>query len=592
MKFQYVEATRAVQNWISSRKLLPGMRLPSARLLAQEIGFSKEATGRACLVLISKGQLIRAGYKLIIANPAQAKAPIEGTIYLVSYADQVLRILERILSDRGVKFKSVKIASLDKGPLLSSLRNVLAEKPDGIILWLPFWIEDLEKILEPEKIPIVLCTNGVPLHISLNLCEVDLYRGTEKALRHLMDLGHRQIAFIGVDNDFHREIANCYRTICLQWDLKSAASNVWLIKINDPKLNSDSLKEQLKNHPEVTAIYYVSDKGFPIQTDWKSKRFAFVGWTPLKTGSKVKPTTLELPRDGQLMFLWACTQMISLIQASESGRPPCLPQRAGFIPNLIISSSNRALTSKQHADRIAPQKTIPSHSLSSHLESRREVYPPLKEEGNYWRHIDLSKLANHSMTKKNGWLGEEPLLHFHHGLHSIHGVPFKVMDPTLHNGRSVITFRSPHSHSTQGRKLPTMVKFPIQRCIKALYFLHGCGWTQWQEPFAQYIMHFKNGKNATVPLIPRGVLRKTAKKRSALFQPNLQDWWPHSEPVNYPHANYAVVFNPADPMEYERHLYTLEWINPCPTEEVSFVEVRVDPLAGPALAVIAVTALF
>ena len=54
---------------------------------------------------------------------------------------------------------------------------------------------------------------------------------------------------------------------------------------------------------------------------------------------------------------------------------------------------------------------------------------------------------------------------------------------------------------------------------------------------------------------------------------------------------HAVVFNPADPMEYERYLYTLEWINPRPREEVSFIEIRVDPTAGPALVLIAVTAL-
>ena len=54
---------------------------------------------------------------------------------------------------------------------------------------------------------------------------------------------------------------------------------------------------------------------------------------------------------------------------------------------------------------------------------------------------------------------------------------------------------------------------------------------------------------------------------------------------------HAAVFNPADPMEYERYLYTIEWINPRPKDEISHVEVRVDSKAGPTLSLIAVTAL-
>ena len=61
--------------------------------------------------------------------------------------------------------------------------------------------------------------------------------------------------------------------------------------------------------------------------------------------------------------------------------------------------------------------------------------------------------------------------------------------------------------------------------------------------------------------------------------------------MDYPHAHHVTIFNPADPIEYERYLYTLEWLNPRPMDEISEIEVRVDPKAGPTLALIAVTAL-
>jgi hypothetical protein len=52
-----------------------------------------------------------------------------------------------------------------------------------------------------------------------------------------------------------------------------------------------------------------------------------------------------------------------------------------------------------------------------------------------------------------------------------------------------------------------------------------------------------------------------------------------------------VVFNRAEPGIHERLLYSLEWINPEPEEEIATIEVRVDPKAGPTLALIAITAL-
>jgi hypothetical protein len=73
--------------------------------------------------------------------------------------------------------------------------------------------------------------------------------------------------------------------------------------------------------------------------------------------------------------------------------------------------------------------------------------------------------------------------------------------------------------------------------------------------------------------------------------PNLQDWWEGYPQVDFSHAHRVTVFDPANPGAYERTLYTLEWINPRPEEALTFIEVKVDPKAGPTLALIAVTAL-
>ena len=194
------------------------------------------------------------------------------------------------------------------------------------------------------------------------------------------------------------------------------------------------------------------------------------------------------------------------------------------------------------------------------------------------------------MTREHGWLGGEPLLHFSPGLRSIHGVPFQVIEERRNSGRAVVTFRSPQTHSTKGKELPTAVKIPVGGRVKALYFLHGCAVAK-PVPFAEYIMHFNTGKKARIPLIPRGASSRRAHRRNGKLKPNLQDWWQGFEQQDFPHAFHATIFNPVDPEDYERTLYSLEWINRWPEQEVSHIEVRVDPKAGPTLALIAVTAL-
>ena len=92
-------------------------------------------------------------------------------------------------------------------------------------------------------------------------------------------------------------------------------------------------------------------------------------------------------------------------------------------------------------------------------------------------------------------------------------------------------------------------------------------------------------------MIPVGPSIEFARQRLGKLKPNVQDWWSGFEQQDFPHAKFVTVFNPADPGEYERYLYTLEWVNPHPGEEIGRIEARVDPEAGPALALVAVTAL-
>ena len=280
------------------------------------------------------------------------------------------------------------------------------------------------------------------------------------------------------------------------------------------------------------------------------------------------------------------------IQSLTLGRPIPPAQRALFIPDFLTDRLNPIR--KPQADILKKTSSNTPQRIPA-WETWRKTYVFLEKQNNkdenQWHSLDLTHLANHSMTRERGWLGADPLLHFSPGLRSVHEIPFEVIDGKKNSGQSVVTFKSPHTHSNKGTPLPSNVKLKLHKTVKALYFLHACGWVKWQEPFAEYIVHFKNGRTSKNPLIPVGSSRHPSHKQSTRLKPNIQDWWRSEEAQDFPHAMYAMVYNPAVPLEYERLLYTLEWINPHPKEEISFIEIEVDPNAGPTLALIAVTAL-
>ena len=594
MNRRYQEAVGAIQNWIKGRELRPGTVLPSTRELSRQLGFKHSTTDIACNLLISRNILSRKGYKLFLGGNVSVPSPIQGTIHVFSYWHGFLRAAERILTERGVKFRLSLLSPVKHQNPLSTLHKALAEKPAGVILCMSEWIGNVLPVLASAKIPTVICASCVPLELNFNVAETDTARGAEKAVRHLRDLGHRHIAHIlaGPSTGLNREIADSYRKTCLNLDLKSSATAIWRVESNflDDEFICENLRKQRKAHPKVTALFSMENIAKLAMKIFRvPEEISVVGIFGENNPSHLTSVVL---RDGDdCTCLWACTNLITQIQTLESGKPALPPRHTLFSPELLVRTSTRALTQNDREIKKPKGMVLPGATSPNPWESWRKTYPFLKmRHGSNWRQLDLSKLVNHSMTREHGWLGGEPLLHFSSGLRSVHGVPFQVISESGNSGRAVLTFRSPHTHSTEKNELPTRVNIPVNSHVKALYFLHGCGWAK-PTPFAEYIMHFKNRTTSRIALVPIGPSLRFARRHLRGLKNNIQDWWSGAEQKDFPHAKFVIVFNPAEPQEYVRMLYTLEWINPHPQQDVRNIEVRVDPKAGPALALIAVTAL-
>ena len=592
MQPKYPAAAESIRKWITHEKLVPGSLLPAGRLLAAKFGCSQSAIERACVVLVTEGLLSRQGRKLKVQMAGQNRPKIEGIIYVLSYSERFAQSTRRILTEEGIEHRVVQLSPTKHPYLEPVLRETLAAKPGGLIVSRGIQIEEeAAKLLAGTTIPIVTCGDlGASTKSSI---QADIYRGTETALRHLHGLGHRHIAHVSErGSPEQKELAEHYRSTCLKLGLKQSASTIWEAESTWHEILPDTLLGGHERHPEVTAIF-AADRicAYAIGLFSIPRELSVIGYRGLEETFENHPslTTIAL-RDPEAMSSWACLNLISQIRRAQGGFPPRPPTHALLVPELILKHSTRALNRSKAVPEISGQPSLPKVDPEK---SWGNIYAFLKNSpAPDWRQLDLSKLANHSMKRQHGWLGGDPLLHFPPGLRSIHGVPFQVLDEEQNDGRGVITFRSPQAHSTEGEELPIKAKIEVDATAKALYFLHGCGYVK-PLPFAHYIIRYREGPSVSLALIPLGASRAFALKHLGSLKPNLQDWWrPTFEPEDFPHAHHVTVFNPHDPTAYQRSLYTLEWINPRPKDKITAIEVKVDPKAGPTLALVAVTALF
>ena len=214
MKTRTIEAVAALRGRMAN--LRHGGCLPSARRLCGETGFSRFIMDRACRELVAQGVLVRKGYKLAIGAEAPGRLAVTGEIRVLSYTEDFSRVAGRILAERGVRHRADELSYLKHRNPVPFLGKVFAEKPAGVILWMPGWMEELAPLLEKEKTPVVVCADAAPPGLPFPTAGVDILRGTETAMRHLFEQGHREIAFFSgfQSSTFYRELAERFQKVC------------------------------------------------------------------------------------------------------------------------------------------------------------------------------------------------------------------------------------------------------------------------------------------------------------------------------------------------------------------------------------------
>jgi len=151
-----------------------------------------------------------------------------NNLFLDPYLSEMLSVFEEMLREKGYFFMFRSVESVD------ALRNFIDNwNLDGIILVYPFFEEQIEKMRNKIKIPTVYVDSD---HTNLDILTVNIddEKGAYLVTKHLIDLGHKNIAFVG-DCDGYSIIRNRiigYKKALTEANIKFDANLVYKVLID------------------------------------------------------------------------------------------------------------------------------------------------------------------------------------------------------------------------------------------------------------------------------------------------------------------------------------------------------------------------
>lgn len=289
--------------------------------LMEERGFTPQITWQQ--LRSGKSPFIALNYPLDFNPPSQGI--ITAAASSCEEADYSLNLITKSLSD-------------------SELLNIFRSgQSDGMILMEILLQDPRVKLLKENDIPFVMigrCEDNA----GLSYVDIDIEKGVADAMRHLYDLGHRQIGFISLVQEINEKkygftswAVKAYETACQKHGLP------FLWRVVD--LNSDNAKtvvlDMLEDYPGITAMVTphqagvlgllkgIHEKGLKIPED-----ISMIGLLESSIGELTTPplTTISFP--AQEMGLEAARILIGHLEGTIEG-----PQQQLLRPELIVRGS-------------------------------------------------------------------------------------------------------------------------------------------------------------------------------------------------------------------------------------------------------------
>lgn len=597
------EGYEALIRQASGRKAEP---FPPERVLAERWGVTQAAVNRAAQRLLAAGVLRRVGYKLMPVAAEEVKLAGAKVAMLTHRAERLAGIADEA-ARRGVQL--VELDFIGRDAFRHGLRTVIQRRYDGLLLRLPssHWEWDAEFAeLSRLRIPYVICEECPAGH---SMVTEDVRGSVRMLVEHLAGQGHRELVLFGSLRQplISQVVRLGFEEACLRLGLADSARRVLELSAYTREVVRDGLRRLRADHPSVTGgILFDVDHLKAVLAALRMENFAVPRDLSLvSVGDSVearvsKPTVTAASFDVRAHAHAALDLVCQhILEARKTGRAAtrhrirleATIRARGSVATLAGANATGAVRA-EGGDDLSP-RTWPAERAERLREAAETLTTPHQAcagaRPTDFTSLDLGPHANRALRRPHGWLGHLPLLHLDPGQRWLHGVPFHVLDERGKRGTAAVVFRSSRTTGAARRSLPEEIVIPVGRGVRAVYFLHGCGYVGEAVPFAWYdFVLAGQSRPETVPLVGRGI---GALPPEDAPQPNIQDWWPDFTQVTAPGVRHAVVTEQGDPFEYERYLYTLEWENPRPGAELKEIRVRTNAASPTTLGLLAVTLL-
>jgi len=594
------------------RDAKPGARLPSAHELARRWKASRFSLNRAVAQLIVEGAIERQGYKLFPCNPVApsrvaSEAPFR--LYIVAMVGFQEKWFRRNLESRNCAADyNFYSDPMEAWPLFERTLHAHCE---GAYLSLEETVRPphagrlLDKLLE-RNIPVVY------EHLPGRCCQVmgySLASTRRAAVRQLADAGHQRVIVPLFSAESMAPV--------LVWSPRGASAfeefgieGVGKLMGRAPTARQylRFLSESLAGRNRATALLCIEPEMAAGFCD--AARKLGIG-VPGDLSIVCTGESLSLTRQSTPASAWwlnperECSLAVDLLvgqirQMRATGKlppPEVLRVEPTFFDRGTISQAPNTPSARQPAPREESGTDAPWHTdlptrRRQVAEINHEPYPKASKARNEdWEPLDLHAVFNRQFAHEHGWVSDLPLLHMPRGRRVIHGVPFMIAGGAFSEKCDCLVLRSAHAHTGSKHPLPGEVTVKVGCRARAVYILHGCGWSQKPGPFASYEFRLAGGTAHRKLVVSYGT-NTSGKDVIGGRSANIQDWWPWPNRPQFrsAHARRYVVTDGGDPLLYERYLYTLEWLNPHPDRPVESVVIRSDPKADATLGVLAITA--
>lgn len=580
----------------------PSEKLPSERQLATLWGLSQASVNRAAFQLIAQGRLRRMGYGLFPV-PAPRETLSGARIAVLTHRSRRFSGIAVEAARRGVVITERFYVGRDT--LRRQLNTAIKEKFDGVIFRLSDggWEWDAEAN-EMDRLGIPFVVAELAPH-GMAVAAEDWHDAAGQAVSLLATEGHTELVFLGSLRRAHRSavVRHAYEERCLRLRLGASASRIVELAAHNIEAVQAACLQIRERHPEATGlVVYDEDQVGAVMEVLRAQGVAVpdqLSVISVGDGANARnarpPVTASAFDSAQLGHLVLDQLCKSIEQVRAVGR---ITSRARVLLGATIhrrASVKTQGTKQQVGNDDEDLLNRVSRVWPNGVEARRREVAQLQAKphrlanglsASEFQPLDLSQIVNRSLTRQNGWLGHFPLLHVEPGRNTVHGVPFQIIDEKKNGGRAALVLRSQRAAATQAAS-PLQVSIPVGVPVRAVYFLHGCGFVGTPAPFAWYDFVMKGRKTVSLPLVARGL----GEIGDSRLQPNIQDWWSDFPQIERPESLPFVVTEDGDPFRYERYLYTLEW--EAPESGVVLDEIRIssNPTQPTTLGLLGVTVL-